>query len=117
MNPIILVLTVNCMQITQQSQSRLLRSIPDETFTEKIIPLMDLDTTKQLSETSHHLNQLAKVQMDRFKEESAAAYYQEAMDVLNLDVHQFMTQFPYLAEGANKYNVTTKMYLRGMLPP
>ena len=100
MYPVLLVVVLNCIQAIQQNKSRTLRSIPDDTFTEKIIRMMDLHTIRQLSETSHHLNQMTKIQMNRFMVETAA-HYQEAMDVLNLDVHQFMSQFPYLAGKAN----------------
>ena len=104
MYPILLVLALNCMQVTQQieqNQSRLLQSIPNEALTEKIIPMMDLETSRQLSETSHYLHQMTMNQMNRFKMESEAAHYQEAINVLNLDVQQFMSQFPYLAGKAN----------------
>ena len=103
MYAISLVLVINCVQIIQQSQSRSLRSIPDETLSEKIISMMDLDTTKQFSETSRHLNQMTKIQMNRFEEESVAADYREAMNIMNLNAHRFVSQFPYLTEGANKY--------------
>ena len=103
MYPILLGLAINCVQITQQIQSRVRRSILDETLTEEIIPMMDLDTTRQLSETSRHLHQMTKIQMNGFKEESLTANYREVMNIMNLNAHRFVSQFPYLAQGANKY--------------
>ena len=100
---VLLVLLINCVQIIQQSQSRSLHSIPDETLTGKIIPMMDVATTRQLSETSRHLNRVTKIKMNRFKEESVAANYREAMNIMNLNAHRFVSQFPYLAQGSNKY--------------
>lgn len=97
---LVLVFAFNCIKSAKQSQSRLLRSIPDETIAEKIIPMMDVDTTMQLSETSQHFYQMTHIQMNWFKEESAA-HYQEAIRVMKLDVHHFKSQFPILAEGAD----------------
>lgn len=104
MYSVLLVLAFDCIQITHQtdqSQSRLLRSVPDEVFEQRIIPMMDVSSTKQLSETAHHLNQLTKDQMDRFE---VVANYGEAMRVMNLDLNQFVSEFPHLAPGAKMHH-------------